>query len=444
MIELAGLVKSYGAFTALGPLDLQVRDERVIAIIGPSGSGKNDAAAPACRIGNRDVRSVRIDGVPLSGPRSGIGVVFQEPRLMPWLTVRGNVVFGVWDVAEHERAQAVDAAIARVGLTAFADALPRQLSGGMAQRVGIARALVGGPRLLLLDEPFRGARSAHARRAARSSARHCRNGGSDHDRNHTRHRRSARAQRPHHRAQRSAGPHRSRHRRRYPEAACPHVDRLRSSSKRCCSTNSSSRSFPPHPPAHERPLMSIDTLWYTRCPVPTAFSIAVQRGLLDEEFAADGVAIQSLRVSNDPAVRQSHFFAYASALVSPWRPHTAALGAVGGQRRPIDRAELERRVAGPSLRCPQAASAPPPIYAESVWGCRAASTTRSTSGARAHSRLSLPLSPHRGPHGTRCHLRRSARRKAATSKRRSRAPRTPDRSGGSARCARCSALRRSL
>ena len=53
--------------------------------------------------------------------------------------------------------------------------------------------------------------------------------------------------------------------------------------------------------------MPIDTLWYTRCPVPTAFSIAVQRGLLDEEFAADGVRIQSLRVSNDPAVRQSHF-----------------------------------------------------------------------------------------------------------------------------------------
>jgi sulfonate transport system ATP-binding protein len=154
MIELAALVKSYDAFRALGPLDLSIGDERVIGIIGPSGSGKTTLLRLLAGLETSTSGSVFIDGDRLAGPRSDIGVVFQEPRLMPWLTVRKNVEFGIWDVLQRDRGPAVDAAIERVGLTAFADALPRQLSGGMAQRVGIACALVGGPRLLLLDEPF--------------------------------------------------------------------------------------------------------------------------------------------------------------------------------------------------------------------------------------------------------------------------------------------------
>jgi sulfonate transport system ATP-binding protein len=83
-----------------------------------------------------------------------VGVVFQEPRLMPWLTVRQNVRFGLAALSEAEQQQRTDAVLARVGLADFAEALPRQLSGGMAQRVAIARALVAQPALLLLDEPF--------------------------------------------------------------------------------------------------------------------------------------------------------------------------------------------------------------------------------------------------------------------------------------------------
>jgi sulfonate transport system ATP-binding protein len=154
MIELEGLRKDFGAFHALGPLDLRIGAERVVGIIGPSGSGKTTLLRLLAGLDAPSAGAIRIEGEAIDGPRPDIGVVFQEPRLMPWLDVRANVAFGVWDTPREQRVPAVEAAIARVGLGRFAHALPRQLSGGMAQRVGIARALVGGPRLLLLDEPF--------------------------------------------------------------------------------------------------------------------------------------------------------------------------------------------------------------------------------------------------------------------------------------------------
>jgi len=95
-----------------------------------------------------------IDGEGVRGPRPEIGIVFQEPRLMPWLSVAGNVTFGLDGVKRARREALADAALAKVGLTRFAKALPRELSGGMAQRVALARALVTEPEILLLDEPF--------------------------------------------------------------------------------------------------------------------------------------------------------------------------------------------------------------------------------------------------------------------------------------------------
>jgi sulfonate transport system ATP-binding protein len=154
MIQLEGLRKDFGTFHALGPLELRIATERVVGIIGPSGSGKTTLLRLLAGLDAPTSGAVRIDGEAIAGPRPDIGVVFQEPRLMPWLDVRANVAFGMWDTPRRQRLPAVEAAIERVGLGRFANALPRQLSGGMAQRVGIARALVGGPRLLLLDEPF--------------------------------------------------------------------------------------------------------------------------------------------------------------------------------------------------------------------------------------------------------------------------------------------------
>jgi sulfonate transport system ATP-binding protein len=98
--------------------------------------------------------SVLVDETPVSGPRPDLAFVFQEPRLMPWLSVRENVAFGLRDAPRAERERRTGEALERVRLERFAEALPRQLSGGMAQRVALARALVTRPEVLLLDEPF--------------------------------------------------------------------------------------------------------------------------------------------------------------------------------------------------------------------------------------------------------------------------------------------------
>ena len=95
-----------------------------------------------------------LDGIRITAPREEIGIVFQEPRLLPWLTVADNVGFGLADHPKAERAERVARQLDRVGLTEKANVWPRELSGGQAQRVALARALVMRPEVLLLDEPF--------------------------------------------------------------------------------------------------------------------------------------------------------------------------------------------------------------------------------------------------------------------------------------------------
>ena len=119
-----------------------------------SGSGKSTllrllAGLEAPSSGRALFHDAEIDG-----PRPEIGVIFQEPRLLPWLSVADNVGFGLAPLDAAERLRRINRALDRVGLAAYAKALPRELSGGMAQRVSIARALVGQPEVLLLDEPF--------------------------------------------------------------------------------------------------------------------------------------------------------------------------------------------------------------------------------------------------------------------------------------------------
>ena len=155
MLEILDLTKRFAnGVTALGPLDLFVGRGEIVGVVGTSGCGKSTLLRIIGGLEPATAGSVRIDGEPVRGPRPEIGIVFQEPRLMPWLSVAGNVTFGLDGVPRARRQALADAALAKVGLTRFAAALPRELSGGMAQRVALARALVTEPEILLLDEPF--------------------------------------------------------------------------------------------------------------------------------------------------------------------------------------------------------------------------------------------------------------------------------------------------
>lgn len=154
MITIENLHKSFNAFHALGPIDLTIGAERITTVLGPSGCGKSTLLRLLAGLDRPSHGRIALDGATITGPNPHIGVAFQDPRLMPWLSVRDNIAVGIWDWPAAKRKDAVEAVIARVGLERFADALPKALSGGMAQRVGLARALVGAPRLLLLDEPF--------------------------------------------------------------------------------------------------------------------------------------------------------------------------------------------------------------------------------------------------------------------------------------------------
>ena len=157
-VRLRGAAKVYdNGVTALGPLDLDVASGEFVSLLGPSGCGKSTAlrliaglSAPSS--GEVSV-SYRADHAQ-AGP--SIGFVFQEPTLMPWARVRDNVrlPLKLSHVPAAEADGRVGEALAQVGLADFADAYPRELSGGMKMRVSLARALVTDPDILLMDEPF--------------------------------------------------------------------------------------------------------------------------------------------------------------------------------------------------------------------------------------------------------------------------------------------------
>lgn len=137
-------------------LSLDIKGGEALAIVGPSGCGKTTLLRVLAGLETPDTGGVLIDGHEVKGVGTERSIIFQEPRLLPWLTVLGNVSFGM-TVRGVPRAEAEDRArryIRLVGLAEFEAAYPRQLSGGMAQRVGIARALTVQPEILLLDEPL--------------------------------------------------------------------------------------------------------------------------------------------------------------------------------------------------------------------------------------------------------------------------------------------------
>jgi ABC-type nitrate/sulfonate/bicarbonate transport system ATPase subunit len=140
----------------LRDLHLDVLGGEALAIVGPSGCGKTTLLRVLAGLESPDRGHVLIDGHPVQGVGTERAIIFQEPRLLPWLTVLGNVAFGLQvRGTPRDRAEARARHYIRlVGLAEFEDAFPRQLSGGMAQRVGIARALTVQPEILLLDEPL--------------------------------------------------------------------------------------------------------------------------------------------------------------------------------------------------------------------------------------------------------------------------------------------------
>lgn len=144
------------SFNALQSLNLDIEDGEFITVVGPSGCGKSTAMNIAAGLTAPSSGQVLVDNVPVKGPGPERGVIFQQYALFPWLTVRENVEFGL-QIAGHpkaDRRRIADHFIGLVGLSDFADSLPKTLSGGMKQRCAIARAYAVNPKILLMDEPF--------------------------------------------------------------------------------------------------------------------------------------------------------------------------------------------------------------------------------------------------------------------------------------------------
>jgi len=155
MLVLDHVGKTYpNGVHALEGISLTVAPGEILVVIGGSGCGKSTMLRAIGGLDTPSQGTVALDGTTITAPREEIGIIFQEPRLLPWLRVADNVGFGLDGCSREERRERVARALARVGLADKADVWPRELSGGQAQRVAIARALVPRPRVLLLDEPF--------------------------------------------------------------------------------------------------------------------------------------------------------------------------------------------------------------------------------------------------------------------------------------------------
>jgi NitT/TauT family transport system ATP-binding protein len=160
MIEIRAVQKEFAKgerrVVALEHIDLTVAEHEFVAILGPSGCGKSTLLNMVAGFDLPTRGSVNVAGEPIVAPAPTRGVVFQEPALFPWLTVMDNVVFGpktLGQSAADYRARAAQI-IEQVGLSGFEASYPAELSGGMRQRVGIARVLIMEPKVLLMDEPF--------------------------------------------------------------------------------------------------------------------------------------------------------------------------------------------------------------------------------------------------------------------------------------------------
>src|SRR5262249_24777696 len=155
MLVLDRVGKTYpNGVRALDGISLAVPPGEIFVTIGGSGCGKSTMLRTISGLDPPTQGKVVLDGTAITAPHEKIGIVFQQPRLLPWLGGGDKGGFGLEDYPKAERRMRVAGTLARVGLTEKARVWPRELSGGQAQRVAIARALVPRPEVLLLDEPF--------------------------------------------------------------------------------------------------------------------------------------------------------------------------------------------------------------------------------------------------------------------------------------------------
>lgn len=155
VLEIKQLGKTYSDGTrALSDVSLDVGAGEIIGIVGGSGCGKTTLLRLVAGLDLSSEGEITVSGERISRPHPAIGIVFQEPRLLPWLTIADNVGFGLHHLPMAERINRIANALERVGLASHAKRWPRELSGGQQQRVAIARAFVTRPKVLLLDEPF--------------------------------------------------------------------------------------------------------------------------------------------------------------------------------------------------------------------------------------------------------------------------------------------------
>ncbi|MFI7040582.1 ABC transporter ATP-binding protein [Microbispora rosea] len=163
-VRLEGVSLGYGRDAVLEDLRLDIAPGEVLVIVGPSGSGKSTVLRAIAGLLAPHAGRVMAEGVPVTGPSPDRAMVFQDDALLPWRTVLRNVELPlrIRGVPKRERRTAAESWIARVGLAGWEDRLPRELSGGMRQRVQLARSLAGAPRAVLMDEPF-GALDAQTR-----------------------------------------------------------------------------------------------------------------------------------------------------------------------------------------------------------------------------------------------------------------------------------------
>jgi NitT/TauT family transport system ATP-binding protein len=161
IVEINSVSKSYTSrggeeINALAPVSVNIREKEFLTIVGPSGCGKSTLLRIIAGTLRRTAGALRLNGTVIEGPSRDIGMVFQAPVLLPWRTIEENALLPIelqrGDVSQHRRR--VTELFELVGLSGFERKYPNELSGGMQQRVGIVRALIHDPAVLLLDEPF--------------------------------------------------------------------------------------------------------------------------------------------------------------------------------------------------------------------------------------------------------------------------------------------------